>query len=101
MQQRGRSGEEGGGQQDKQQQREHADKDLYAFAQFAAHYLRQRRTALSDGHHAAQVVVHAAGEDSTEHNPQKRRRTEEDAHDSAEDRSETCDIKKLHEENPP
>ena len=45
--------------------------------------------------------MHAACEDGTQHNPQECRRTIEDTHDSTEDRTQSCNIEKLHEEDSP
>ena len=57
--------------------------------------LRTTGTTVTHGEHTREIVVYAACEDTSQHNPQIGYRAELGAHDSTEDGPGTCDVQKL------
>ena len=86
---------------DEQQHGEYQHHALRGLAQILTNHLWQSCTVMAHRKHAREIVVHGAGEDTAEHNPQISHRTELRTHNGTEDRTCTGNVQELNHEDFP
>ena len=84
-----------------QEDREIAHHLLGAVAKEGTVQLGQRAAVVTHRHKTGDKVVHSTGKDTTEDNPKERCSAELRAHNGTTDRTNTCNVEELDEENAP
>ena len=84
-----------------QEHGEHQHHLLCGLSQVVANQLGLTGTTVTNGEHAAKIIVNSTGKDTSKDNPQIGRRTELGSHDSTEDGARSCDVQELNHENLP
>ena len=97
-QEHGRAGHEHRTYEHEQHDGEDAHDRLHLVAEVHADDFGDAGTVVAQGDHAGQVVVHGAGENSTDDDPEEYDRAPQSAGDSAEYRAEAGDVQQLDHE---
>ena len=92
---------EHGTDHDQQHHREHTHDVLHHGAQIAAGDLSDGSAVVALAHHAGEVVMHAAGKDGAEGDPQEHHGAPQSTLQCTKDGSQTCNVQQLDEEQLP
>ena len=92
---KGRAVDENRSHQKKQHDAEHQHHLFGTLSQVVSHQFREAGAPVPDREHAAHVVVHGAGKDASEHNPEVAGRAKLGTHDGTEDRARSRNVEEL------
>lgn len=93
----GRAGHEYGTYQYQKDNGEETHNGEHGVSHVAAYDFRNTVAVFPDGHHAGEVIMDAAGKNSTQHNPEIYRRPPESTAQGAENRAKACNVQELDE----